>query len=192
MKMRIAKAIQPCVARPMVSNFDHCLEDLLYRHRTGELKMDVTAVVSNHVTLQPTAARHNLPFFHLPVTPATKAEQERRLVELIDSTRTELVVLARYMVALTYADATRFDPRAFHEFAVARLAGYAVPLFVRVSCEAELTTTFKLRKIDLQRSGYDPLGGRDALFVRDSQAACYVPVSAAALAALGIAPFAGD
>ena len=63
----------------MVSNFDHCLEDLLYRHRTGELKMDVTAVVSNHVTLQPTAARHNLPFFHLPVTPATKAEQERRL-----------------------------------------------------------------------------------------------------------------
>ena len=96
------------------------------------------------------------------------------------------------MVALTYADATRFDPRAFHQFAVARLAGYAVPLFVRVSCEAELTTTFKLRKIDLQRSGYDPLRSRDALFVRDSQAACYVPVSAAALAALGIAPFAGD
>jgi formyltetrahydrofolate deformylase len=85
----------------MVSNFDHCLEDLLYRHRTGELKMDVTAVVSNHVTLQPTAARHNLPFFHLPVTPATKAEQERRLVELIDSTRTELVVLARYMQILS-------------------------------------------------------------------------------------------
>jgi fatty-acyl-CoA synthase len=96
------------------------------------------------------------------------------------------------MVALTYADATRFDPRAFHQFAVARLAGYAVPLFVRVSCEAELTTTFKLRKIDLQRSGYDPLRSRDALFVRDSRAACYVPVSAAALAALGIAPFAGD
>jgi formyltetrahydrofolate deformylase len=85
----------------MVSNFDHCLEDLLYRHRTGELKMDVTAVVSNHVTLQPTAARHNLPFFHLPVTPATKAEQERRLVELVDSTRTELVVLARYMQILS-------------------------------------------------------------------------------------------
>ena len=85
----------------MVSNFDHCLEDLLYRHRTGELKMDVTAVVSNHVTLQPTAARHNLPFFHLPVTPATKAEQERRLVELIDSTRTDLVVLARYMQILS-------------------------------------------------------------------------------------------
>jgi formyltetrahydrofolate deformylase len=85
----------------MVSNFDHCLEDLLYRHRTGGLQMDLTAVVSNHVTLQPTAARHNLPFFHLPVTPATKAEQERKLMELVDSTRTELVVLARYMQILS-------------------------------------------------------------------------------------------
>jgi formyltetrahydrofolate deformylase len=85
----------------MVSNFDHCLEDLLYRHRTGELKMDITAVVSNHVTLQPIATRHNLPFFHLPVTAATKPEQERRLLELIDSTGTELVVLARYMQILS-------------------------------------------------------------------------------------------
>lgn len=85
----------------MVSNFDHCLEDLLYRHRMGELKMDVTAIVSNHVTLQPTAMRHNLPYFHLPVTPGTKAEQERCLLELIDSTRTELVVLARYMQILS-------------------------------------------------------------------------------------------
>ncbi len=85
----------------MVSNFDHCLEDLLYRHRTGELKVDVTAIVSNHVTLQPIALRHNLPYFHLPVTGATKAEQERRLLELIESTRTELVVLARYMQILS-------------------------------------------------------------------------------------------
>ena len=60
------------------------------------------------------------------------------------------------MVALTYANPANFDPRAFHEFAVARLAGYAVPVFVRVSAEAELTTTFKLRKIELQRAGYDP------------------------------------
>jgi len=85
----------------MVSNFDHCLEDLLYRHRTGELQMNITAVVSNHPTLQPTATRHNLPFFHLPVTATTKPEQERRLLELIESTRTELVVLARYMQILS-------------------------------------------------------------------------------------------
>ena len=86
----------------MVSNFDHCLEDLLYRHRTGELPMEVTAVVSNHVTLQPIAARYNVPFFLMPVSAAaTKPEQERRLLELVDSTRTELAVLARYMQILS-------------------------------------------------------------------------------------------
>jgi formyltetrahydrofolate deformylase len=98
----------------MVSNFDHCLEDLLYRHRTGELRMDVTAVVSNHVTLQPTAARHNLPFFHLPVTPASKAAQEQRLLELIDATRTELVVLARYMQVLSDGLCERLRGRAIN------------------------------------------------------------------------------
>lgn len=85
----------------MVSNFDHCLEDLLYRHRIGELRMDITAIVSNHVTLQPTAAQHRIPFFHLPVTPATKPQQEQRLLELIESTNTDLVVLARYMQILS-------------------------------------------------------------------------------------------
>jgi formyltetrahydrofolate deformylase len=98
----------------MVSNLDHCLEDLLYRHRTAELKMDITAVVSNHVTLQPTATRHNLPFFHLPLTAASKPEQERRLLELIDSTRTELVVLARYMQILSDGLCSRLRGRAIN------------------------------------------------------------------------------
>ena len=98
----------------MVSNFDHCLEDLLYRHRTGELQMDITAVVSNHPTLQPTASRHNLPFFHLPVTPANKLAQEQRLMQLIDSTRTELVVLARYMQILSDELCTQLRGRAIN------------------------------------------------------------------------------
>jgi formyltetrahydrofolate deformylase len=98
----------------MVSNLDHCLEDLLYRHRTGELKMDITAVVSNHLTMQPIAARHELPFFHLPVTPATKEEQERRLMELVDSTQTELVVLARYMQILSDGLCGRLKGRAIN------------------------------------------------------------------------------
>jgi fatty-acyl-CoA synthase len=96
------------------------------------------------------------------------------------------------MVALTYAQGTRFEPRAFHEFAAARLATYAVPLFVRISPDADLTSTFKLRKIDLQRSGYDPQRTRDALYVRDAQAGRYVPLTQASLAALGIAAFIGD
>ena len=61
----------------MVSNYDHCLEDLLYRHRIGELAMDITAIVSNHVTLQPVAAQNRIPFFHLPVTASTKSQQEQ-------------------------------------------------------------------------------------------------------------------
>ena len=98
----------------MVSNYDHCLEDLLYRHRIGELKMDITAIVSNHVTLQPAAAQHRIPFFHLPVTPATKPEQERRLLELIESTGTELVVLARYMQILSNELCARLRGRAIN------------------------------------------------------------------------------
>jgi formyltetrahydrofolate deformylase len=98
----------------MVSNFDHCLEDLLYRHRIGELSMDVTAIVSNHATLQPIAGQHRLPYFHLPITPATKREQERRLLELIESTRTELVVLARYMQVLSSELAVALTGRAIN------------------------------------------------------------------------------
>jgi formyltetrahydrofolate deformylase len=114
MEWRIQDCHQRMRVLIMVSNFDHCLEDLLYRHRTGELKMDITAVVSNHVTLQPIAARHNVPFFHLPVTPATKPEQERRLLELIESTRTELVVLARYMQILSDELCSRLRGRAIN------------------------------------------------------------------------------
>ena len=85
----------------MVSNYDHCLDDLLYRHRIGELQADITAIVSNHVTLQPIAAQNRIPFFHLPVTPQTKPQQEQKLLELVDSTKTDLVVLARYMQILS-------------------------------------------------------------------------------------------
>ena len=85
----------------MVSKFDHCLHDLLYRHRTGELKMDITAVVSNHADLRDMAESRNIPFVHLPVTPATKPEQEAALMDLVTRTETDLVVLARYMQVLS-------------------------------------------------------------------------------------------
>ncbi len=114
MQWRIHDSCERTRVLIMVSNLDHCLEDLLYRHRTGELKMDITAVVSNHLTLRPIAARHELPFFHLPVTPATKAAQERRLMELVDSTHTELVVLARYMQILSDELCGRLKGRAIN------------------------------------------------------------------------------
>lgn len=96
------------------------------------------------------------------------------------------------MVALTLAAGVPFVPREFHEFASRRLAAYALPLFVRLTAQADLTTTFKLRKIDLQRAGYDPERSGDALWVSDARAGRYVPLTPAALAALEIAPFGGD
>ncbi len=85
----------------MVSKFDHCLVDLLYRHRRGELNMDITCVVSNHPDLQKLVESHGLPYVHLPVTADTKPQQEARLLEIVSETRSELVVLARYMQVLS-------------------------------------------------------------------------------------------
>jgi formyltetrahydrofolate deformylase len=85
----------------MVSKFDHCLNDLLYRHRTGELKMDITTVISNHPDLRPMAEGHNIPFLCLPVTPETKPAQEQQLLEVVSATNSELVILARYMQVLS-------------------------------------------------------------------------------------------
>ena len=85
----------------MVSKFDHCLVDLFYRQRTGELKMDITAVVSNHPDLQALVEAQGIRFVHLPVTSQTKEAQEHTLMELVHETQSELVVLARYMQVLS-------------------------------------------------------------------------------------------
>ncbi|MDH2293451.1 formyltetrahydrofolate deformylase [Cobetia sp. 1AS1] len=85
----------------MVSKYDHCLRDLLYRRATGELMIDITAIVSNHEDLREMAEREGIDFIHLPVTKETKPQQESRLLEIIRSTDTELVVLARYMQILS-------------------------------------------------------------------------------------------
>jgi formyltetrahydrofolate deformylase len=85
----------------MVSKFDHCLVDLLYRQRTGELNMDITTVVSNHADLKALVESHGIAYVHLPVTPDTKAAQEARLLELVAQTDSEMVILARYMQVLS-------------------------------------------------------------------------------------------
>ncbi|MBT5577589.1 MAG: formyltetrahydrofolate deformylase [Porticoccaceae bacterium] len=85
----------------MVSKYDHCLDDLLYRQRKGEFNMEITAVVSNHQDLRPMVEREGIRFIHLPVTKDTKTQQEQRLLEIIEETDTELVVLARYMQILS-------------------------------------------------------------------------------------------
>ncbi|MGJ8562505.1 MAG: formyltetrahydrofolate deformylase [Alphaproteobacteria bacterium] len=85
----------------MVSKFDHCLRDLLYRHSNGSLNIDITAIVSNHENARGLADNAGLPFHHIPVTKSTKPEAERALRALIKDTGTELTVLARYMQVLS-------------------------------------------------------------------------------------------
>jgi formyltetrahydrofolate deformylase len=85
----------------MVSRFGHCLNDLLYRYRIGALPIVIPAVVSNHADFRTLVEANGIPFHHLPVTSATKAAQERQLLDLIAAERCELVVLARYMQVLS-------------------------------------------------------------------------------------------
>ncbi|HEY6798092.1 MAG TPA: formyltetrahydrofolate deformylase [Kineosporiaceae bacterium] len=85
----------------LVSLGGHCLNDLLFRARAGQLPVDVPAVVSNHEALRPIAEFYGLPFHHVPVTPDTTAEAEARLAELVKELDVELVVLARYMQVLS-------------------------------------------------------------------------------------------
>lgn len=85
----------------MVSRFGHCLNDLLFRHQVGALKIDIPAIVSNHRDHEALAAAHQIPFHHLPVDPANKAAQEAALRALIAAEKIDLVVLARYMQVLS-------------------------------------------------------------------------------------------
>ena len=83
-----------------VSRYDHCLLDLLWRWRRGELDMDVVAVVSNHPDLQEEVARFGVPYHHIPVTKDTKAEAEQAEIDLLNG-EVELVIMARYMQVLS-------------------------------------------------------------------------------------------
>ena len=85
----------------MVSKFDHCLVDLLYRCRIGTLKMDITAVVSNHDTARELVDREGIPFHHIPVSTDTKQDAEAQISKIIAETGAELVILARYMQILS-------------------------------------------------------------------------------------------
>ncbi|GFM27247.1 formyltetrahydrofolate deformylase [Novosphingobium sp. PY1] len=86
----------------MVSKFDHCLVDLLYRQQIGEIAMDVVGIVSNHPRDAIKAQMiGDIPFHHLPVSKETKAEQEAQVRALVQESRAELVVLARYMQILS-------------------------------------------------------------------------------------------
>ncbi|MGR3378466.1 formyltetrahydrofolate deformylase [Salipiger abyssi] len=85
----------------MVSRFGHCLNDLLYRWRIGALPIDIVAVISNHMDYQKVVVNHDIPFHCIKVTKENKPEAERRIMDVVEDTGAELVVLARYMQILS-------------------------------------------------------------------------------------------
>lgn len=93
----------------MVSKADHCLNDLLYRQRIGQLAMDVVAVVSNHPDLEPLAHWHKIPYYHFALDPNDKPAQERKVLQVIEESGAELVILARYMQVLSPELCRRLD-----------------------------------------------------------------------------------
>jgi len=98
----------------MVSRTDHCLNDLLYRYRTGQLAIDVRAVISNHPDLEPLARWHELPYHYLPISAETKLQQEAEVRRVVEESGAELVILARYMQVLSPELSHHFAGRAIN------------------------------------------------------------------------------
>lgn len=98
----------------MVSRFGHCLNDLLYRYRTGALAIEIPAIVSNHRDFYRLSAANDIPFHYLPVSPENKPRQEQQLLEIVGETGADLVVLARYMQILSPALCQRLEGRAIN------------------------------------------------------------------------------
>ncbi len=101
MDWMIASMDTPIRTVIMVSKYDHCLDNLLYRLRKGEINIEITAVVSNHLTLRPMVEREGIRFIYLPITKENKAEKEQELMHIYESTGSDLIILARYMQILS-------------------------------------------------------------------------------------------
>lgn len=109
-----------------VSKYDHCLWDLLLRHRAGELPCDLVSVISNHPDLEPIATQFGIPYHVFPITKDTKAEQEAREKELLDALDVDLIVLARYMQVLSGDFVSAYPSRIInihHSFLPAFMGG---------------------------------------------------------------------
>jgi formyltetrahydrofolate deformylase len=119
----------------MVSQHGHCLNDLLFRWRSGLLPVELQAIVSNHRDFEGLAASYGVPFHHLPVTAASKQRAEARLMDMIETGRADLLVLARYMQVLSDELCRRIaGPRDQHPpFLPSELQGERGPMRRRMS-----------------------------------------------------------
>jgi formyltetrahydrofolate deformylase len=114
MEFELWDATAPYRTLVMVSRHLHCLNDLLFRASTGALQIEIPAVVSNHPDAEALVRSHGIDFHHVPVTAATKAHAEARLMELVDGLDVHLVVLARYMQVLSDDLCRRLTGRAIN------------------------------------------------------------------------------
>ena len=111
MKWRLAQSSQRQRMIILVSKFDHCLVDLLYRHKSGELACDIPLIISNHADNQAIADFYKIPYAIVPVTKDNKGEAESRLHALIAEHQPDFMVLARYMQILSNDFVNRYPQR---------------------------------------------------------------------------------
>jgi len=114
MRWRLEEGDRPHRIAVFVSKYDHCLVDLLYRHRSGELACEIPLIVSNHPDAAQWADFYKLPFRVVPVTAANKAEAEAEQLGLLRDHKIDLVVLARYMQVLSPEFVSRYPHRVIN------------------------------------------------------------------------------
>jgi formyltetrahydrofolate deformylase len=114
MKWELASSPYKSKVVIMVSKHDHCLNDLLYRYRTGDLNIEIPAIISNHPDLEELAKWHDIPYYHLPITKETKPEQEAKVYQIIQESGADLVVLARYMQVLSHDMCEKLSGKAIN------------------------------------------------------------------------------
>ena len=111
MRWRISYSDRPKRVAIFVSKFEHCLHDLLLRHRLGEFDCELAMVISNHPDIEPVASQFGVPFHVFPITSETKAEQEKKEISFLEREKVNLIVLARYMQILSEWFVSRFPER---------------------------------------------------------------------------------
>jgi formyltetrahydrofolate deformylase len=108
MRWRLARSNYRPKMMILVSKYDHCLVDLLYRHSSGELACDIPLIISNHPDNQPIADFYRVPFVVVPVPQADKSEAERKILQLVAAHSVDFLVLARYMQILSHEFVSQF------------------------------------------------------------------------------------
>lgn len=109
-----------------VSKYDHCLQEVLWRHQIGEFQADISAVISNHPDLENLANQYNIPFHYFPITKESKLEQEKNEIELLCELKVDTVILARYMQILSNEFVAQFPNQILnihHSFLPAFIGG---------------------------------------------------------------------